>query len=742
VAVLAAGCSSIERRVERLAQLHHLKIEALQGRKRVEAVSTLTAALRHADRHIRARAARILGRLRDPPAVRSLVRALRDDESLAVRETAARALGCFDDPWAIRELERATVATHADVRAAAVVALYGRKGSEDIPALAAVFEDDPDPRVRRAVVRALQWTSSAEAIPILLAAAGDPDAGVRRQSVCCGAKLPRRGLGEREFVDVYVGLLSDADESVGQAAACALGTIGNRHVVPALAAALDRRGWPSAAEALARLRDLRALPALARALRSDDVGLRAAAARALGRYGPRAVGHLAAALKDDEEFVRHRAFASLGMIGTAAAVGTLISALPEDRGRPPEDAVRALVLAMRRRPHDISLPRAREASVERWKTWWERTRPKWIEHDEPRRVSSRSGRFTALVGRQTLSLVGPDGKALWTKLIACRGISCCAIFRPRVCLVSDRGWVLFRDRFISRKGAEPGANPVRRWFPGGWRAEVFAAAISPDGRQAVVLAHAGEKGAVVLCDERGESLWKHAYPHRRARLLFSPDGRYIACLPSQPCTAALVEPLTEYEWLLSIFSREGGTVEIQAIRPGGAVFPAVPGPEPPSRRGDAKLAEVCSRFRARVRSWGGVDCTPLVEGTGSGRRLPRRASDVMPMPAVARTAAGWVSLSGHPPSEAPLEPASVPWETLAEGDGVLLDCFWGLFFFPRSVAPRLVGLLSAPEPKVARLSFEVLREMAGRTFGYFPGAPEEDRARAIERWREWAARQP
>lgn len=56
--------------------------------------------------------------------------------------------------------------------------------------------------------------------------------------------------------------------------------------------------------------------------------------------------------------------------------------------------------------------------------------------------------------------------------------------------------------------------------------------------------------------------------------------------------------------------------------------------------------------------------------------------------------------------------------------------------------PLLVEGLSDPDEQVRLTAARGLRELTGETFGYWPGkSTEEERLAAIEKWKEWLARE-
>lgn len=105
------------------------------------------------------------------------------------------------------------------------------------------------------------------------------------------------------------------------------------------------RDWgvrETAADALARIGDA-AVPSLVETLQDPDREVRAQAARALARMGPRAepaIPALIAALKDSDKEVRMGAARALGQIGppAAEAVPDLIKAIKDPRNKPADES--------------------------------------------------------------------------------------------------------------------------------------------------------------------------------------------------------------------------------------------------------------------------------------------------------------------------------------------------------------------------------------------------------------------
>lgn len=242
----------------------------------------------------------------------ALLNALSDPEP-TVRKTVVRALGQLQDTLAVR-------------------------------ALMTALRQDGDPEVREAAAWALGEMENAGAIPALeQALAGDDVAAVRLMAA--------RALGEIEDPRAITALgpaVNDPDPKVRQAAIRALGKIESPDAIDALSGGLEDED-PATRKlvvwALGQIEDSRAVPALSNAVRSDaDAEVRQGAARALGEieHGS-AVDPLISVLSDEDERVRATAVWALGQIEDPRGVSPLARVLledadPEIRGR----AARAL----------------------------------------------------------------------------------------------------------------------------------------------------------------------------------------------------------------------------------------------------------------------------------------------------------------------------------------------------------------------------------------------------------------
>ncbi|HKY61018.1 MAG TPA: M56 family metallopeptidase [Gemmatimonadota bacterium] len=144
------------------------------------AADLLIERLEDPDPRVRGVAARALGRIGDPAASAPLARLL-DDPDPRVRELTVLGLGALAADGLEDHLIRALEDPDMGVRAVAVSVLAGLEGTRAVQALASVASSDPDPHTRGMAISALgkRDAEGRIAVPNLIALLGDREPGVR-----------------------------------------------------------------------------------------------------------------------------------------------------------------------------------------------------------------------------------------------------------------------------------------------------------------------------------------------------------------------------------------------------------------------------------------------------------------------------------------------------------------------------------------------------------------------------------
>jgi HEAT repeat protein len=350
-----------------------------------------------ARRFTRKAAASVLGRAGDPAALPVLI-PLLDDPMAGVRAVAASALLTLDED--LRELGKAGLVraalarigprTREHVRAlidhrdhavrAAAVRLAGMAADPD--ALAAVVEVMDDPLIHEQALAMV--TAMGQTAATALAEVAVRSGGAQREHVLRMIGALPRGLVDEGLLALLTQGLQDASEDAAVAAAEALERIGDRTCLGALYRAMATEGrlgeaaadamanilerddrdahddlkliagktWPEEGElarnlcrVVGQIGSNRYAPHLVSMLGSTDVGVRVAAASAIGRiHGDHeGVAALSFALADEEPQVRAAACRSLGQLHAPQAVQSLITATADDSPLVRAAAVQALV---------------------------------------------------------------------------------------------------------------------------------------------------------------------------------------------------------------------------------------------------------------------------------------------------------------------------------------------------------------------------------------------------------------
>jgi HEAT repeat protein len=227
-----------------------------------QASEPLIGMLQHKNGQVRAAAVEALGSL-GAAAAAAPVRALLSDPAWEVRRAAIETLGRLKDERAVEALSHTLADQDSDVREATAIALGAMSDRRAIGPLVVALKD-PTSGVRRIAAAALSridedWATSAEAraaVEELKPALYDRDPDVRRfvghLLVSLGAAEPEAAQEPRAqemsastaekrrklAVSLFLAILCDRDPDLRQAAAEALGRLGERRAEPALMRAI------------------------------------------------------------------------------------------------------------------------------------------------------------------------------------------------------------------------------------------------------------------------------------------------------------------------------------------------------------------------------------------------------------------------------------------------------------------------------------------------------------------------
>lgn len=174
-------------------------------------------------------AARILGEFRRPAVLQALIDLLKTSHTEDLRQMAATAIAGFGK-MAIAPLAQLLQTT--STRLIAVKTLAQIQDSGVVQPLMQLLRD-PDPQVRAAALSAIGSARDRHIPDLLITSLGDSSAAVRQVAV---TELGFRTdlLPDYDLVSLIHPLLLDANASVGQQAAIALGRLGTNPAVAAL----------------------------------------------------------------------------------------------------------------------------------------------------------------------------------------------------------------------------------------------------------------------------------------------------------------------------------------------------------------------------------------------------------------------------------------------------------------------------------------------------------------------------
>ncbi|MCP4644259.1 MAG: HEAT repeat domain-containing protein [bacterium] len=251
--------------------------------------AALVAALRNTNPYVRATVAAALGELGDPRAGAALVAALKDGDT-GMRSAGASALGKLGDPRAGAPLVAALKDRNAGVRSAAASAL-GELGDPRATAPLVAALESKEASVRGAAATALGRLGDLRAIEALvlrLADAGCGDAALaalqQMDSNWAQSRDARRGVSvlAAALVDTYSSVRDRALDALQQIDPNWARSDAAREALPEIISALgDAFSGEAATEALAMLGDRRAIGPLVLAL--SDYVAKEAALKALKR---------------------------------------------------------------------------------------------------------------------------------------------------------------------------------------------------------------------------------------------------------------------------------------------------------------------------------------------------------------------------------------------------------------------------------------------------------------------------
>lgn len=269
---------------EEISQLElTLRLDVLRALEEAGIVARLIreASSRHKWR--RAHALRILGELKLPQSVPTLLGALEDKDA-DVRNVAARSLGRLKLEVAEEALVKLLGRQDQSV-SARIAAICIEMGSRTAPLLIRTVREG-SPKARFWAARILGEIRDPRATRSLTDALLDPDSNVRSAAARAMGRV-----AERSTATHVAPLLDDPIWYVRAHAAEALGMIGDVSFVVPIAERLRDRSWwvrKSALDALVRLGDA-SKPVLQRALESEDRFARDSAAEALVSLGVTAI---------------------------------------------------------------------------------------------------------------------------------------------------------------------------------------------------------------------------------------------------------------------------------------------------------------------------------------------------------------------------------------------------------------------------------------------------------------------
>lgn len=192
---------------------------AQRGANGHAALSRLTALTTHADPEVRTWALQAIGAIAPREAVPALIARLADEDD-AARSAAAFALAATGEPW-ITEVDDAILAeAERDpprlTQLQLVQTAWAHASPRMVPLLERMARVGKDPQARSSALQALAQQVDRQALDLLLAAAQDPDPGVRQAVLTALARL---GVDAAPAVPLLLAAI-EGDDAVARSAAC------------------------------------------------------------------------------------------------------------------------------------------------------------------------------------------------------------------------------------------------------------------------------------------------------------------------------------------------------------------------------------------------------------------------------------------------------------------------------------------------------------------------------------------
>jgi len=276
------------------------------------------------------------------PAVPSILKIL-GDESQKVRAKAADILGEIKDPASVMPLIQMLADKDWEVRLSAITALGKIKDRRAIPGLLVQLKNNDD-MTRLSVVSALGEFKDPETIPALKDLLKDKNRTIRQAIISILGRIqdPRTAA-------ILIDALKTGHWDMRESVATALREL-SRHDPKVVLSLIDemkdrRDGFASSARAaalaLGEIKDPRALPALEEVARDKSVAyeVRRGAADSLARIGGPAIPHLINLFMEDADNGR----AALGFLEDPQAINTLLESLDQSPDSRRQHAMRYLL---------------------------------------------------------------------------------------------------------------------------------------------------------------------------------------------------------------------------------------------------------------------------------------------------------------------------------------------------------------------------------------------------------------